>query len=293
MPSIPETLTHALWRVYNRPPRPLPFSFGGNLPWDEPEFSCRMLREHLDEAHGAASRQTRERALQIPWLWQKLGLQSNNHLFDVTCGPGLYAVAFAQRGIRVTAVDFAPASIAYAQELAARHQVQHLCDFQQVDIREMAFAQANFDAAILLYGQLAVMTKSEAKDVLRRIFAALKPGGKLCIELLNQSTVDKTESTWWYSDDSGLWGGAPYLHFGERFWDEETAVSTERFHILHLESGQLDEILLCDQTYAVDDMIEMMRMVGFTAVEHFPAWAGLPLYDADEWIIYLGEKRRE
>jgi cyclopropane fatty-acyl-phospholipid synthase-like methyltransferase len=54
-----------------------------------------MLREHLDESHGAASRVAKERELQIEWLWAKLGLQPGMRLLDITCGPGLYAVAFA------------------------------------------------------------------------------------------------------------------------------------------------------------------------------------------------------
>ncbi|MCP4422955.1 MAG: hypothetical protein GY803_00540, partial [Chloroflexi bacterium] len=99
-------LTQALWRIYNRPERPSPWTTGGNLPWDDPDFSRRMLREHLDQSHGAASRQDAERAAQVDWLWEKLGLQSGQHLFDVTCGPGLYAAAMARRGCRVTGVDF-------------------------------------------------------------------------------------------------------------------------------------------------------------------------------------------
>ncbi len=92
----PQSLTQALWRIYNRPDRPALWSGGGNLPWDDPAFSERMLREHLDESHGAASRTTAERALQIAWLWDKLALQPGSRVLDLTCGPGLYAVALAE-----------------------------------------------------------------------------------------------------------------------------------------------------------------------------------------------------
>jgi hypothetical protein len=65
-----KNLSEALWRIYRRGVRPSPWQrHGGNLPWDDPAFSARMLREHLDETHGAASRQTAERELQIDWLW--------------------------------------------------------------------------------------------------------------------------------------------------------------------------------------------------------------------------------
>lgn len=283
-------LSRALWRVYHRPQRPLPWAFGGNLPWDEPDFSRRMLREHLDEAHAAASRQVHERQQQLDWLWHKLALHEQAHLLDVACGPGLYAVPLAQRGVMVTGIDFAPAALAYARELAAEARVDGRCTFIQQDMRQMTPPAAHFDAALLLYGQLAVMSRSEAQDVLHRIVAALKPGGRLCLELLDPARIDKRDSRWWYTDDTGLWGDAPYLHLGERFWDEVAQVSTERYHILHLETGQMDEILLCDQAYQPQEMTEMLKAAGFTAVVVYPAWGGLPLYDAAEWVVTVAVK---
>ncbi len=283
-------LTNALWRIYNRMERPSPWTTGGNLPWNDPDFSQRMLREHLDESHGAASRQRAEREAQIGWMWQKFGLQPGHHLFDVTCGPGLYAVEMARRGCRVTGVDFGPASIDYAKALAKKAGVDDKCSFVQQDVRRMDFAGRDFDAAILLYGQLAVMIRVEAGALLAQIAQALKPGGKLCVELLNQEKVDKTDSSWWFTDDAGLWGDAPFLHLGERFWDDDNKISVERYQILHLETGRLDEIHLCDQAYGVDEMVAMMKGAGFTAVDVYPAWAELPLYDADEWVAYVARK---
>ncbi|MFO7679847.1 MAG: class I SAM-dependent methyltransferase [Chloroflexota bacterium] len=283
-------LTHALWQIYRRAERPLPWHGGGNLPWNDPEFSERMLREHLDQSHGAASRTAPERAAQLDWLWSKLALQPGQSVYDMTCGPGLYAVALAQRGCRVTGVDFSPASIRYARELAASHEVTERCRFIEQDIREASFAGANFDAALFLYGQLAVFPRETAQVLLNNAAAALAENGRLVIELLNQDRVDKKNSTWWYTDNTGLWGDAPYLHLGERFWNEEAKLSTERFHILHLETGQLDEVILSDQTYASEDMSAMLKSAGFSTLSVYKAWDGLPVYDAEEWVIYVAEK---
>ena len=46
----------ALWHIYHRPQPPPPPHGAANFPWDDPNFSERMLREHLDQSHGAASR---------------------------------------------------------------------------------------------------------------------------------------------------------------------------------------------------------------------------------------------
>ena len=283
-------LSSALWRIYNRPERPFPWTTGGNLPWDDPDFSRRMLREHLDQSHGAASRQAAERAVQLNWFWDKLHLVPEQRLLDVTCGPGLYAVELARRGVQITGVDFGPASIDYATSLAAEQNVANHCQFILQDVRQMDFAGADFDSALLLYGQLAVLTREEAQSLLTSIAQLLKPGGRLIVELLNQDRVDKADSTWWFTDDTGLWGDAPFLHLGERVWHADAQISVERFHILHLETGQLDEVHLCDQTYAVAEMVTMMKRAGFASVDVYPAWDGLALYDAEEWVVYVAKK---
>lgn len=283
-------LAEALWKIYRRPERPEPWSGGGNLPWDDPAFSRRMLREHLDQSHGAASRVDAERAVQVAWLAERLTLEPGAALLDVTCGPGLYAVDFARRGLQVTGVDFGPAAIDYARTLAQEEGVADSCHFVQEDVRAYQFGEARFDAAIFLYGQLAVFPRTEAEQLLRAVAGSLRPGGRLVVELLAQERVDKSDSNWWFTDDTGLWGDAPFLNLGERFWNEEQQLSCERYYTLHLQTGEFDEILLCDQTYAMAEMVAMMRTAGFASVDVFPAWDELELYDAAEWNVYVAQK---
>lgn len=283
-------LTRALWRVYNRPNSPIPFAYGGNLPWDDAEFGRRMLAYHLSEDDNAATRVSAERSKQIDWLFDQLNLGPAQRLFDITCGPGLYAVEFAKRGLRVHGIDFSAVSISHAGELAAAKALQSACSFDIADIRTMAAQQHLFDAAILLYGQLAVMTSAEAQTVLATTAASLKQGATLCLEMLNPARVDRTHSTWWFTDDGGLWGDAPYLHLGERFWIADEEISAERYQIIHLETGQLDEIILCDQVYQPDRMTEMLEQAGFENIRIHLAWDNIGLYDQDEWIVYLADK---
>jgi SAM-dependent methyltransferase len=285
-----DKLVDALWRLYRRPqPLPLPED-GANLPWDDPAFSQRMLREHLDQSHGAASRQRPEILRQVDWLWDKLSLHEEAHVLDVTCGPGLYAVELARRGCLVSGIDFSPASIDYARQLAADAGLSQRCSFELRDVRSMHVPPASFDAALFLYGQLAVFTPDEAADLLVRCAQALHPAGQLVVELLDPARIDKTNSTWWYTDDSGLWGDFPFLHLGERHWYSDQNLSLEQFHILNLETGELHQYTLTDQAYSSETMLAMLHRSGFGSVEIHPAWGGLQLYDAEEWIAYLAPK---
>ena len=290
-----ESLSRALWRIYRRPEPPPPLwpgdgGGGGNLPWNDPAFSARMLREHLDESHGAATRQAAERAAQLDWLWAQLALRPGSRVLDLTCGPGLYAVPLAERGVHVTGVDFAPAAVAHARQLAAAAGVAERCVFVEADVRAYEPRPEAYDAALFLYGQLAVFPRDEAAGLLGKAAAALRPGGRLVVELLDPARVDKADSSWWFTDDKGLWGEQPFLHLGERRWNAAERTSVERYYILHLESGAMDEIVLCDQTYEMEEVEGMLRAAGFTAVNSFAGWAGLPLYDAEEWIVYVAER---
>lgn len=279
-----------LWRLYNRPDPPQPWVDGGNLPWNEPSFAQRMLKEHLDQSHGAASRVSAERELQIGWLQEKLGVAAGHQMLDMTCGPGLYAVEFARQGCQVTGVDFSPAAVAYAREYAARQGVAKSCSFLEKDVRAATFSPASFDAALFLYGQLAVFRREEALALLQEIARVLKPGARLAIELLDQERVDKNHSSWWFTDDKGLWGDRPFLHLGERTWLAEEMISVEEFTIINLETAESTEINLSDQTYAVPEMVQMLRDAGFSSVDVYERWGDLPLYDAGEWIVYVAQK---
>jgi SAM-dependent methyltransferase len=222
-------------------------------------------------------------------LWDKLSLREGSHLLDVTCGPGLYAVELARRGCRVHGVDFSPASIRHARQLAAEAGVAQRCTFQLQDVRALDVSPGRFDAALFLYGQLAVFTPQETADLLRRCANALQPAGWLVVELLSFEHIQKDSSSWWYTDDAGLWGDFPFLHLGERHWYPEENLSLEQFHIINLETGDLGKYTLTDQAYPAATMIAILHHAGFGQVHVYPAWEDMELYDAREWTVYLAQ----
>lgn len=288
----PNPFQKALWQIYYRPQPAQPWRDGDNLPWDDPQFSERMLREHLDQSHGAASRQQPEILRQVDWLWAHLDLHPGGRLLDITCGPGLYAVELAVRGVHVTGVDFSPASLRYARQLAGERGVAERCCFIQADVRAALPQQtgAGYDAALFLYGQLAVFTRPQARHLLAAAAAALRPGGRLAIELLDFDRIAKSDSTWWFTDDSGLWGDKPFLSLGERRWDAVQRASIDRFHIVDLETGRLQTIGLSDNGWETAEMLALLRQCGFGQATAFAAWDGVQLYDAEEWIAYVAER---
>ena len=175
--------------------------------------------------------------------------------------------------------------------LAAEQGVDDRCSFIQADVRTALPDQAglDFDAALFLYGQLAVFTRAEAAQLLQGAAAALRAGGRLAIELLDFERIDKSSSTWWFTDNTGLWGDTPFLNLGERTWDEEQRASIDRFYVIELQSGELQEIGLSDNGYEAEEMVALLRSSGFDQAQAYPAWDGLEMYDAEEWTVYIGE----
>jgi SAM-dependent methyltransferase len=282
--QIGPRLAASLRRVYDRPQPAVPWRDGANLPWDDPVFSRRMLAEHLDQSHGAASRRLPEIRGQVQWITKWLSLAPGMRLLDVTCGPGLYAAEFARQGVHVTGIDFGPAAVEYARNLCAGLP----CEIISGDVRQMDFASQDFDAAIYLYGQFTVLQPAESADVLRRIRAALKPGAPILLEILNDDRFDKKNSAWWFTGRGRLWGDFPYLHLGERTWDPEQRAAVERFYIINLETGEMQTYGLADQAYTVAQMTEMLHTAGFGQVQTYLAWDGLAMKDAQEWVVYIG-----
>jgi SAM-dependent methyltransferase len=275
----------ALRALYARRQPPVPWEDGENLPWNDPEFSARMLKEHLDQSHGAASRPLPEIRGMVHVMMGWLGLGPGSRLLDITCGPGLYAAEFARRGVSVTGVDFGPASLAYAR----RHCEGLDCRFVESDVRAMDFDGAGFDAAIYIYGQPTVLRPAEFEDVLRRIRRALRPGARLLLEILDYDGFDKRNTTWWHTGQGGLWGDFPYLHLGERTWDAGQQAAIERFYIVNLETGAMQEYGLSDQAYTAERTQEILGAAGFGDMGIHPAWDGLALKDAPEWVVYVAK----
>ena len=105
--------------VIHRTSAPEPWAEGDKIPWHDPAFSRRMLREHLSQAHDAASRRAIIIDEHVDWIQREVLLNRSSRVLDLGCGPGLYSSRLAQRGHTCMGIDFGPASIEYARELCS------------------------------------------------------------------------------------------------------------------------------------------------------------------------------
>ena len=93
---------------------------------------------------------------------------------DVACGEGRNAVWLAERGWRVTGIDFSDVALAKGARLAESRGVE--VDWVVADVLELALEPRSFDLVAVLYLQLP---HAEFASVLHSAADALAPGGTL------------------------------------------------------------------------------------------------------------------
>jgi ubiquinone/menaquinone biosynthesis C-methylase UbiE len=255
-----------------------------DLPWGDPAFSERMLREHLDQRHDHASRRLGAIQTFVEALADWLDLQAGSSLLDLTCGPGLVARTFAERGVAVTGVDIAPAAIRHAREITSGLP----CTFIGGDVRAVDLPRAGFDAAIYLYGQPAVLPPGDLQVVLERVRRVVRPGGAIALEVQQPSRVDRSTVTTWWTGADDLWGPGPHLVLSEQGWDPDARALVERHLVLTDQAEEPDVYGVSEQILEPHELADILGSAGFPDVRIHAAWDGLPFDGAAGWYVAVG-----
>ena len=255
-----------------------------DLPWADPAFSERMLREHLNQSHDLASRRMETIDRQVELLTKWLGIRAGETLLDLTCGPGLVARAFARNGVAVTGVDVAPAAIRHAREITEGMD----CSFIEGDMRTVELPDCAFDAAIYLYGQCEVPRPEELPGILSSLRRALRPGAPLAVEARVASSIPHTSGTAWHTAANGLFGPGLQLVLTERGWDADASATVERHHVLAVDSGEITVVGATARAIERETMESLLADAGFAKVEFHPGWDGLAFDASADWLVAVG-----
>lgn len=249
----------------NRPMPPAAWSEGEKIPWNEPEFSARMLNEHLTQDHDMASRKTETIARHVEILSGLLPKRPSR-ILDLGCGPGLYCQRLAAMGHECTGIDISPASIEYARRQAIGLQLD--INYIHEDIRTAVFP-IDQDLALVLFGEFNVFTPEDARLILRKTWESLRPGGILAIE---PSTYDGIRglghsSPFWKAMPSGLFCASPHIWLYEAFWDETMGTTTERHCILSEGDNAVQVYTSSCKAYQEDELKDLVMDCGFESAE--------------------------
>jgi len=145
---------------------------------------------------------------------------------------------------------------------------------------------------MLIFGEFDVFRTEDATKILKKSYEALKPGGRLLLEVSTIESVDQrgNQPSVWYSAQSGLFHPAPHLCLMESFWDEERAIATERFLIIDAASGQVTRYAYSTQAYTDEQYHAMLEKLNFHDVRFYPSLTGEATTRPDEMYVLTAQK---
>jgi 2-polyprenyl-3-methyl-5-hydroxy-6-metoxy-1,4-benzoquinol methylase len=136
----------------------------------------RRWRAHWRHVHADDSRV----------LCDEVGGLAPGRALDLACGSGRNAVWLAERGWRVTAVDFSDVALAEARRSACERGVE--VEWVEADVRDYEPSPGTFDLVLVFFLHLP---PHERRSVLGRAAAAVARGGTLLLaghDLANLAT---------------------------------------------------------------------------------------------------------
>jgi len=259
-----------LMDIIHRQGNPKPWIEGEKIPWNDPDFSKRMLNEHMSQAHDAASRRFEIIDEQVSWIHNHILEGQPTRILDLGCGPGLYTYRLARLGHQCVGIDFSPSSINYAREKAEADGLN--CQYIQQDIRTADYGNG-YGLVMSIFGEFNVFRPEEAKGILTKARNALVSNGFL---LLEPHTFEKVielgkQPPSWYSTESGLFLDKPHLYLQENFWDAEYKVAIQRYYIIESATGEVTCNSSSTQAYTNDEYCSLLTECGFGEVAFYPA----------------------
>ncbi|MBZ0293253.1 MAG: methyltransferase domain-containing protein [Anaerolineae bacterium] len=248
--------------LINRSTRPTEWQ---KIPWDDPDFSRRMLAEHLSQSHDQASRRFNIIDQHVKWIHTKVLQQQPANILDLGCGPGFYTSRFTALGHTCTGMDFSPASIDYAREHhpGSEYILGNVCELDY---------GGQYDLITMIYGELNAFAPKDAERIVNKAHTALKPGGKLLLEAHPYEAIYRfgQEGTSWHTAQKGLFSDEPYLCLIESRFETDCTISY--YYVYAVVSGAMQQYITMHQAYTDDEYRHLLQ--AFERVSFYPSLTG-------------------
>ena len=222
----------------------------------------------------------RTSAMQVRYLMKKLKLKSGSTFLDCPCGIGRISIPLAKKGIKVTGIDIVPS---YLEELATKAKRGKLnINLVEADMRRIDFKE-KFEAAGNLWTSFGYFEKeSDNRLVLKKVFRALKPGGRFMLHMINRDwVITNFQKTDWMEID-----GIKLLE--DRSFDYQKSFSHERWHFV--KDGREISYDTRIRMYSFHELFAMFESVGFRGVEGYSSEKDEPITRSSRMMWITGRK---
>jgi ubiquinone/menaquinone biosynthesis C-methylase UbiE len=149
------------------------------------DLYTRSLERSKDRVHVFSEEFNLMIQAQVDQLETLVGCRSGARILDLACGAGAVTVEFARRGYRVIGLDCTPAMLELAGKMAEKKRV--MVSWVLGDMRTIQY-ENEMDYVLLrdvVFG--AFGSREEHELIMRNIARALKPGGRMLLEVYNRA----------------------------------------------------------------------------------------------------------
>jgi SAM-dependent methyltransferase len=223
-------------------------------------------------------KRTRQSARMIARL---LKLRRGQRVLDVPCGMGRIAIPLARQSFDVTGVDLTPQYLARARRNAKKTGVT--VRWIQNDMRRIDF-EAEFDAAFNWFGSFGYFSERGNLAYVRRVFAALRPGGRFLTEGINKPWLSKN-----FQPDRQSSAGGVLIQNHARF-DRRNSRIHDNWTLS--KGGRVERHRISIRIYSGSELRELLRSAGFGKVELYGYPPLGPLTRASPRLMAVATKPR-
>ncbi len=254
--------------------------------WDDEHISKGMLEAHLNPGMDAASRRHDFLDRSARWIAGVAPPIGYPALLDLGCGPGLYAERFNALGYRVTGVDYSKRSIAYAKEQAAL--IGSAIEYVYQDYLTLEYTE-RFDAITLIYCDYAALPKADRRALMRKIYRALRPGGRFFVDAYAPIKRTAEGTAWVHNEHGGFFSPQPHFLF-ESVYQYDDNDKTELHQYIVLTDGGVQRYHIWDHFFTPEALEREGRDAGFALHGIYGDIAGAPFSDGGETVCGVFEK---
>ncbi len=108
---------------------------------------------------------------------ESVGINKQDTVLDVACGPGMLSCAIAKLAGHVTGIDLVPRMIIQAQGLQKEKKLSNM-DWKVGDVSKLPFADASFSAVVTKFSFHHFL---KPPVVLKEMVRVCRPGGKVAV----------------------------------------------------------------------------------------------------------------
>lgn len=252
--------------------RPKPFEhYNASELWTGEHTSKKMLEYHLNGSIDVSSRNTAFIDASVEWMTGRFNLGERSETIDFGCGPGLYTIRLARKGIRATGIDFSGRSIEYAQSAARKERLQ----IAYIHADYLRFEpEGAYDLATMIMCDYCALGPEQRKSMLSKFKRIVKPGGFILLDVYSRRYYDaRTEcATYEFNQLSNFWSAGDYYAFQNTFKYDDDGVILDKYTII--EPQQTRAVYNWLQCFSVDSLKAEFEENGLAVAEVLSDVAG-------------------